>query len=116
MKDGIIAIVVTVIMIIASVILGIGLSSLASSMNYGAKQGIVIDKDYSSAHTYTSYTTSYVGNSTIRIPHQEYVNEQYRIRIEKTEDGKTKNTWFEVTSEEYNNLQIGDRYGGYTGE
>ena len=116
MKDGIVAIVVTVIMIIAGIILGIELYSLASSMDYGIKQGIVIDKNYSSAHTYTSYTTSYVGNGTIRIPYQEYVDEMYRIRIEKVEDGKTKNTWFEVTAEEYNNLQIGDRYGRYEGE
>ncbi len=116
MKDGIVVIVITVIMIVATIILGIVLSSVISDMDYGTKQGIVIDKDYSSAHTYTSYTTSYVGDSTIRIPHQEYVDEKYRIRIEKVEDGKTKNRWLEVTEEEYNSLNIGDRYGGYEGE
>ncbi len=120
MKDEIAEIVAVIIAIV--LIAGVtglimwGLSSMFSNMEYGVKQGIVIDKDYRGAHTYTSYQTSYVGNSTIRIPYQEYVGEMYRIRIEKVEDGKTKNRWFEVTAEEYNNLQIGDRYGGYEGE
>lgn len=116
MKDGIVAIVITVIVIAIIIAVSLSLSVVISNMDYGVKQGIVIDKDYSSAHTYTSYTTSYAGNSTIRIPYQEYVDEKYRIRIEKIEDGKTKNRWLEVTAEEYNNLQIGDNYGGYKEE
>ena len=117
MKDEIVTTIITIIlMTVLIAVIASGLSSVFSNMDYGVKQGIVIDKDYNSAYTYTSHTTSYVGNSTIRIPHQEYVNEKYRIRIEKTEEGKTKNRWIEVTAEEYNNLQIGDRYGGYTGE
>ena len=84
--------------------------------NYGIKQGIVIDKQYTSEHTYTEYSVSHIGNETIKIPYQKSVAEKYKIKIQKTVDGKQKNTWVEVPKEEYNNLNIGDSYGNYKEE
>lgn len=110
----------TVITVIGSLIVfgifGLFIYACIDEASYGIKQGIVLDKQYESAHTYTAYTTSYIGNDTIRIPHQEYVSEKYKIKIQKTEDNKTKSIWIEVTPEEYNNLNIGDSYGGYLEE
>ena len=104
----------TIILII--VIFGTIGYSIYTNIDYGAKQGIIVDKKYNGAYTYTEYSTSYIGNSTIQIPQQRYVPEMYQIKIQKTEGEKTKSIWIEVTAEEYNNLKISDNYGGYTGE
>ena len=84
--------------------------------NFGAKQGIVIDKQYTSEHTYTEYSISHIGNETIKIPYQKYVAEKYQIKLQKTVDGKQKSIWIDITPEEYNSLKIGDNYNNYLEE
>lgn len=116
MSEKISIIIIILVTIFLILIFGAFCYSIYQYADYGIKQGIIVDKQYESAYTYTAYTTSYIGNDTIRIPHQEYVSEKYKIKIQKTEDNKIKSIWLEVTSEEYNTLNIGDSYGGYLEE
>lgn len=80
-------------------------------VDYGTKQGTIIDKRYNAPYTSTTYTTSHVGNSTIRIPTTRYNPESYNIKIQKEEDSKTKECWIQVPKEEYGKYKIGDYYG-----
>lgn len=99
--------------IIVMMVFGIICYSIYEHVDYGTRQGIIVDKKYNSAYTYTTYDTSRIGNTTIQIPRQQYVPERYQIKIQKTENSKTKSIWIEVTAEEYSTLKIGDSYGGY---
>lgn len=70
--------------------------------SFGAKQGIVIDKEYHSA--WVSYTSSYVNGSTISIPVTH--PQSWSIRIQKDD----KDLWIDVSESEYNQIDIGDCY------
>lgn len=54
--------------------------------NYDTKQGIVVDKQYSTETAYTEYIT----NSGDKMPYQKYIAEKYKIEIQKTVNGKQK--------------------------
>lgn len=103
------------IIVIATAFSMIGYA-IYEDIDYGTKQGVVVDKKYVKAYTYTTYTTTIVGKSLIQVPYQGYVPEKYKIKIEKVDNYKTKSIWIEVIAEEYNNLNIGDSYGGYLEE
>jgi len=97
-----IAITVIILIAIISVIIG----SIKNDIDYGTKQGTIVDKRYSSP--YTSYTTSNARNSTIQIP--RYYPETYRIKLQKRDGSKTKECWIEVPAQEYEKYNIGDYY------
>lgn len=116
MSEKIAIIIVVIGMLIVFGIFDLIIYTGIKEANYGIKQGIVIDKQYTSEHTYTEYSVSHIGNETIKIPYQKYVAEKYKIKIQKTVDGKQKSIWIEITQDEYNNLNIGDSYGNYKEE
>ena len=84
---------------------------LLTGCGYGIKQGIIVDKQYHPEYTTYTYTTSNIGNSTIRIPTPIHHSETYNLKIQKEEDGKTKECWIQITEEEYSRYNIGDYYG-----
>lgn len=90
-----------------SIILIILLFTLAGC-GYGEYKGNVIDKQYTSART--SVQIIHTGK-TIH-PYTVHYPERYQIKIQKEEDGETKTTWITITKEQYENIQIGDYWGG----
>lgn len=106
----IVIIFIITVVVIVGLIIGIG-TVIINDIDYGVKEGVIIDKQYEPAYTYTTYTNNYVGNSTIRIPQQNYVSERYRVKIQKEIEGKEKSIWINITKEEYEKYKIGEYYG-----
>lgn len=103
-----IIIAITIIIIVA--LFGIIGCSIYTDIDYGTKQGTIIDKKYNAAYTSTTYTSTYTGKTTISIPVTRYNPENYNIKIQKEDNGKTKECWVQITKEEYNKYKIGDYY------
>ena len=101
---------VIIIGIFAMIIIAIG-SAIYSDIDYGVKEGIIIDKQYNREFTTTTYTTTYSGDTQIIIPVQQYHPESYTIKIQKEEGQEVKEIWINVTPSEYEKLNIGDYYG-----
>lgn len=92
---------VFVIAIILGIFILLGLS-IKEVIDYGTKDGQVIDKKYHAA--YTSHTYS----GKIMIP--QYHPENYQIKIQKEIAGENKSIWISVDSITYHELNIGDYY------
>lgn len=101
---------ITILIIIA--IFGLIVNQIYVDIDYGTKQGIIIDKKYNAPYTSTTYTTSRIGNSMISIPTTRHNPENYNIKIQKKDNSKTKECWIQITKEEYEKYRIGDYYGG----
>lgn len=93
----VIAIIITIAMITMIVIL------IKNDIEYGTKEGIVIDKNYTAAYT-TIRTTG-------KLTFPEYNPEKYSIKIQKEVKGNNKSIWINVDQITYHNLNIGDYYG-----
>lgn len=106
--EKIITIVTIVILFMFFIFIGY---SIYTYEDYGAKVGTVIDKGYSSERSYYSYDTVHSGNSTYTVPRYHYYPESWKLKIQKTEDGKTKEVWIEVPENEFNNIKVGEFYG-----
>lgn len=105
MKNKILKIsILVIIMVIGLVIL------TGCEYDYGTKQGTIVDKKYNEAYTSTTYTTTWTGKCMISIPMTRYNPENYNIKIQKEEDGETKECWVQITKEEYEKYKIGDYY------
>ena len=74
-------------LIFAFVITGI---SIKNNIEYGKKEGVVIDKNYTSA-----YTT---------------MMKRYTIKIQKEVEGKNKSIWIDVDQTTYQNIETGEYY------
>lgn len=92
---------VFVIIIILGIFILLGLC-IKEEIDYGTKEGKVIDMQYHSA--YTTYTYS----GKIRIP--QYNPERWEIKIQKEIEGKIKSIWVSVDNITYHQLNIGDYY------
>lgn len=79
--------------------------------SYGPKVGTVVDKEYSSETSYYTYETIYSGNTSISVPEYHHEPAKWKLKLQKTEDDKTKEIWIEVPREEYESFKIGDYYG-----
>lgn len=84
--------------------------SLAGCKSYGTKQGVIIDKQYSPKHTTFTYMTRNIGGIVTTTPIPIHHSESYKMKIQKKEDGKTKEIWIDVTQQEYEQHEIGDYY------
>lgn len=104
-----VAITAIAVIIIVSVILLIG-CYIYEHFSYGAKEGIIIDKQYSPAYTYTTYNSTYVNGISVSMPMQHYSGERYYFIIQKEVKGKLKSVDVNVTQEEFNNYNIGDYF------
>lgn len=87
-------IVVITIIIIISAFVAIGIR-MKNNIEYGTREGVVIDKNYIAAYT------------TIQ---QKYHPENYSIKIQKEVDGKNKSIWINVDQTTYHNINIGEYY------
>lgn len=106
--EKIITVFVIAIILIIFLVLG---ASIYNYADYGTKVGTVIDKEYSSERSYYSYDTVHSGNSTYTVPRYHYYPESWKLKIQKTENGKTKEVWIEVPESEFNNIKVGEFYG-----
>lgn len=97
--------------IIALAILTIISIITLSGCGYGEKEGTIVDKKYTAAHTTHSVRAHRVGKITTTQPYTIHHPERYELYIEKEDEGKTKGCWIIVTKEEYESYQIGDYYG-----
>lgn len=88
------------------ILVTISIFLIVNDINYGAKQGTIVDKSYSGP--YTTYISSRIGNSTVITP--LYHPEAYSIKIQKDEDGKIKECWIDISPQEYEKYNIGDYY------
>lgn len=96
----IIIVAIAIIIIISTfVIIGI---IIKNNIEYGTKEGTVIDKNYTSAYT----TMLRSGNTTF----PQYHPENYSIKIQKEVDGKNKSIWINVDQTTYHNINIGEYY------
>lgn len=82
------------------------ISSIVNEINYGDKEGIVIDKKYNKPHT----TTTYMHTGKIIMPVNQYHPESWEIQIKKEVDEKEKTIWISIDENTYNNLEIGDYF------
>lgn len=100
----IVGIIITIMAILVIVtIFGLIAIGIKQDIDYGIKEGQVIDKSYQSA--YTTMSTS--GNITI----PQYHPERYSIKIQKDIEGKTKSIWISVDKDTYHSISIGEYYG-----
>ena len=90
------------IIIIVSIFVIVGII-IKNNIEYGTKEGKVIDKNYIGAYT----TIQNSGNITF----PQYHPERYNIRIQKEEKGKIKSIWINVDQTTYHNINIGEYYG-----
>ena len=88
------------------ILVTISIFLIVNDINYGAKQGTIVDKRYSGP--YTTYISSKIGNSTVITP--QYHPEAYSMKIQKDEDGKIKECWIDISPQEYEKYNIGDYY------
>lgn len=101
-----VAITAIAVIIIVSVILLIG-CYIYEHFSYGAKEGIIIDKQYSPAYTYNS---TYVNGTSVSMPMQHYSGERYYFIIQKEVKGKLKSVNVNATLDEFNKYNIGDYF------
>lgn len=79
--------------------------------NIQPKEGYVIRKDYIPAHAETTYKSVRDSNENIRVPQQEWVDAQYIITIQgKDKNGNDATATYNVTEQEYAEIEIGDYY------
>lgn len=75
------------------------------------KEGYVIRKDYIPAHTKTTYKSVRDSKENVRVPQQEWVDAQYIITIQgKDKNGNDATAMYNVTEQEYAEIQIGDYF------
>lgn len=92
---------ITIITIIA-IFIATGMI-IKDNIEYGTKEGIVIDKNYTAAYIIT--------RSTEKLTFPQYYPENYSIEIQKEVNGKKKTIWINVDQITYHNLNIGEYYG-----
>lgn len=106
-KGGILEIFLIGLMIMLSVGIIVALICvIASNVDYGEREGIVIDKQYCSAYT----TTTFVYTGKVMIPNTQYYPEKWKIQIKKEINKEEKSIWTSVDENTYNNIKIGDYY------
>ena len=93
-----------IIIIIFVMLFGILGIAIKEEIDYGVKEGQVVDKDYRSAYT----TMMSCGKSLI----PQYYPESYRIQIQKEINGKIKSIWVTVDRDTYHKINVGDYYNG----
>ena len=101
------------VFIICMIVLGcavfFGLAIYSESI--APTKGVVVDKDYTSGYSYTTYETMYKNSESIQVPVQKYREAEYKITIKGTnKKGEEMKYTFEVSPEEYETIQLGDTY------
>lgn len=97
--------------VITSILLMLLLTSCGSQI----KEGFIIDKSFSPAHTVTTTVSQPVvcGKTIIIVPRTQafHYDDEWNIVIEGVnEEGEKEKREIEVSEETYNSLEIGDYY------
>lgn len=100
-EKGVILLIGIIITLLIILFTAIGMS-IKEEIDYGIKEGQVIDKKYSSSYT----TMMFCG----KVMTPQYHSESYRIQIQKEIDGTVKTMWITVDEDTYHNINIGDYY------
>lgn len=88
----------------------ISVSALVAACG-GPTSGRVIDKSFAPAHSeWYEHTVSY--KPLIMVPEQEYIGPDWSLELE---DPNGKTGWVDVSQSTYNKTQVGDEYGGTSG-
>ena len=97
-----------IIVLVALIIFMISLIGIAiyENIDYGEKEGTIIDKYYRGSYV----TTTYVTSGKIIIPNTMYHPESWNFKLQKEVDGEEKTITIEVTEELYNKYNIGDYF------
>jgi hypothetical protein len=93
--------IVVILLIILFTVIG---TEIKEENDYGAKEGQVINKDYSSSHI------TMMPCGKIMVP--QHYPESYRLKIQKEIDGKDKSIWVAVDRDTYHKINVGDYYNG----
>lgn len=105
-KGGILEALMVALVVIAVIFLIFGfvsmIISIKNNIEYGKKEGVVIDKKYTSA-----YTTMVSCGKTL-IP--QYHPEKYSIKIQKEVEGENKSIWVDIDQTTYQNIETGKYY------
>lgn len=91
-------VVLTTIVILATIAI-----EIKQEIEYGTKEGQVIDKSYQAAYT------TMMASGKVTIP--QYHPERYQIEIQKEIKGKTRSIWISVDEDTYHSINVGDYYG-----
>ncbi len=102
-KDKVFKIIIHAILMIMIIFVfaAIGIK-IKNDIEYGKKEGVVIDKNYTSAYT----TMMSCGKSLT----PQYHPERYSIKIQKEVEGKNKSIWININQATYQNIDIGEYY------
>lgn len=102
-KDNVFEIIICAILMINIILVFavIGIK-IKNNIEYGEKEGVVIDKNYTSAYT----TMMSCGKSVT----PQYHPESYSIKIQKEVEGKNKSIWINIDQTTYQNINIGEYY------
>ena len=97
-----------IIVLVALIIFIISLIGIAiyQNINYGEKEGTIIDKYYEESYIMTTYVMS----GKVMIPNTIYRPESWNKKKKKEVNGKEKITTIEITEELYNKYNIGDYF------
>ena len=102
-EKGVIEILIIAVTIILIVILFVTIGTfIKKEIDYGVKEGQVVDKKYSSSYT----TMMFCGK--VMIP--QYHPESYKIQIQKEIKGNIESIWLTIDKDIYHNINIGDYY------
>ena len=97
---------VALLVAVAFAVIGFAVAAVITNESNRISEGVVIDKNYSSA--YTTYSHIKSGNVLVNVP--QFHPERYRIQLEGEKDGETVTYWRSVTEQEYSDYEIGDYY------
>lgn len=98
-----------------TIIVGLFLILSLSSCSSQIKEGFIIDKSFSPAHTVTTTVSQPVmcGKTVIVVPRTQIIHydDEWNIIIEGVnEEGEKEKREIEVSEETYSSLEIGDYY------
>ena len=98
---------IAVVAMMAAVVYQMGSNAFKNASNE-ITEGIVVDKEYVSAHRKTEYHYSHTTKSMR--PRPKWVSDSFSITIRGEKNGEEVEYTFSVTEEEYSSYAIGDHY------
>ena len=102
-ERGFIGIVIIIVIVLLLIVL---INETYQNLNYGYKEGTIINKYYKEPYT----TTSYVISGKIMVPIINRYPESWNFKLQKDVKREKKTITIEVSQNTYNNYSIGDYF------
>lgn len=102
-ERGFIGIVIIIVFVLLLIVL---INETYQNLNYGDKEGTIINKYHREPYT----TTSYVMSGKIMVPIINRYPESWNFELQKDVEGEKKTITIEVSQNTYNNYSIGDYF------